>query len=356
MTKAKKKNRLRRLHLVIKQNIKDLDRPHWSGLKSRVEKIDQGYINLDRNENQDTVLTEHIRNAVKHYIDLDSVTKYEDYYRYYELFADYYNTGMDNLLITGGCDEAIRLTFEASLSSGDTFLTITPTYRGSITNAVDLCNNIIECTEDEIDILYNLGMHNPNVFYICSPNNPTGKVYSASFLEEILQTYPDTMMFIDNTYRHFCEEQYLHLCKYPNCVIGFSYSKSWGMAGARLGILQGHADTIGAITKIRPIMSVSSVTLRLAKYLHENHYIIDKSIERNLEGIKYAHKYYSNCKIYSEPTINHIVFDPEPQHIKQLDNSLILYGKAGEFSPNAIRLTTLPKDQFEALICSNTYK
>ena len=58
---------------------------------------------------------------------------------------------MDNLLITCGCDEAIRLTFEASLSSSDTFLTIAPTYRGSITNAADLCNNIIECADYAIN-------------------------------------------------------------------------------------------------------------------------------------------------------------------------------------------------------------
>ena len=101
---------------MIKQRVQSLDRPHWSGLKSRVEKVEMGYVNLDRNENQDIVLTEHIRNAVKHYIDLDSVTKYEDYYRYYELFAKYYHTTIDNLLITAGCDEAIRLTFEACLS------------------------------------------------------------------------------------------------------------------------------------------------------------------------------------------------------------------------------------------------
>lgn len=341
---------------MIKQKVQELTRPHWSGLADRVEKIEAGYVNLDRNENQDSVLTEHIRNAVRHYIDLDYVTKYEDYYRYYELFADYYKTSIHNLLITGGCDEAIRLTFEACLSPGDKFLTITPTYRGSITNAIDLCDNIIECSEDELEILHALATYQPRVFYICSPNNPTGKVYNESFLKTIIDANPNTMVFIDNTYRHFCNEQYLHLTEYPNCVIGFSYSKSWGLAGARLGILQGHKETIEHITKIRPIMSVSSVTLKLAEYLHKNHYIIDKSIERNLEGIKYAHKYFSNCTIYSEPTINHIVFDPTDEILKTLDDNKVLYGRATEFSPNAIRLTTLPVDQFEALLCSNTYK
>jgi histidinol-phosphate/aromatic aminotransferase/cobyric acid decarboxylase-like protein len=341
---------------MIKLNVQRLNRPHWSGLVDRVEKIEAGYTNLDRNENQDNILAEHISNAVKHFIDLDSVMKYEDYYRYYELFANYYNTSMHNLLITGGCDEAIRLTFEACLNPGHTFLTIGPTYRGSITNAADLCNNIVTTTEDEQDILAALQKTYPSVFYICTPNNPTGKVFSSEFIDHICRTYPNTMVFVDNTYRHFCDEQYLQLTEHKNCVIGFSYSKSWGLAGARLGILQGHRETIEHISKIRPIMSVSSITLKLAEYLHNNHYIIDKSIQRNLEGIKYAHKYFSNCNIYSEPTINHVVFDPTEEIVQQLDSKRILYGRATEFSPDAIRLTTLPVDQFEALICSNTCK
>ena len=341
---------------MIREDIKKLNRPHWAGLLSRVEKIEAGYINLDRNENQDEVLCAHIQKAIKHFLDLSSSMKYEDYYRYYEIFADYYNTTMDNILITGGCDEAIRLTFEATLDKSKKFLTITPTYRGSITNAIDLTDNIFECSEDEDDITASIEKHRPDVFYICSPNNPSGRVYSAKFIDYICGAYPNMTVLIDNTYRHFCTEDYFDLCNYENCLLAFSYSKSWGLAGARLGILQGHANTISQITKIRPIMSVSSITLRLAEYLHKHHYIVEKSLERNREGIDFAHKYFSNCRIYSEPTINHVVFEPTEDIISRLDSQKVLYGKAPEFSSTAIRLTTLPKNQFEKLICLNTSK
>ena len=341
---------------MIKKNIQNLQRPHWSGLLNRVKKIEAGYINLDRNENHDEILQEHIQKAIKYFIPLNSVMHYEDYYRFYEMFAKHYKCEPDNILITAGCDEAIRLTFEASLESSSTFLTISPTYRGSITNAIDLCNNIIECSEDETDILENMSKYNPDVFYICSPNNPSGKVYSKQFIEDICINNPNTLIFLDNTYRHFCDEDYYSLIEYKNCVIGFSYSKSWGLAGARLGLIHGHGDTIHQITKIRPTMSVSSITLRLAEYLHNNYYIVERSIQRNIEGIHYAHTYFSDCKIYSKPTLNHIVFDPTDEIINKLDSCNILYGKANEFSDTAIRLTTLPVDQFEKLLCSNTSK
>jgi histidinol-phosphate/aromatic aminotransferase/cobyric acid decarboxylase-like protein len=341
---------------MIKKNIQNIDRPHWAGLLPRVEKVEAGYTNLDRNENHDEVLAEHIQKAIKHFIPLDSAMYYADYYRFYEMFAEYYNCNIDNLLITAGCDEAIRLSFEATLSKDSVFLTIAPTYRGSISNSVDLCENIITCSEDEEDIVAHLEKHKPDVFYICSPNNPTGYVYSFGFLKYICETFPNTTIFVDNTYRPFCNENYQALINQPNCLIGFSYSKSWGLAGARLGLLQGHKDIISQVTKIRANMSVSSITLRLAEYLHNNHYIVDKSLERNVAGIHYAHEYFKDCKIYSMPTLNHIVFEPTEEIIKQLDSCKILYGKAGEFSDTAIRLTTLPVEQFEKLICSNTSK
>lgn len=341
---------------MIRKSIQNLERPHWAGLLPRVEKTEAGYINLDRNENHDEVLAEHIQKAIKHFIPLDSAMYYADYYRFYEMFAEYYNCHMDNLLITAGCDEAIRLSFEATLEPDSVYLTIAPTYRGSISNSADLCNNTIICSEDEEDIVAHMNKHNPTLFYICSPNNPTGKVYSYGFLDYLCKTYPDTTIFVDNTYRPFCNESYQKLIEYPNCLIGFSYSKSWGLAGARLGLLQGHKDIISLVTKIRANMSVTAITLRLAEYLHNNDYIVEKSLKRQIAGIHYAHEYFKDCKIYSLPTLNHIVFEPTEEIIKQLDSCKILYGKAAEFSNTAIRLTTLPVDQFEKLICSDTSK
>ena len=341
---------------MIKKNIQQLQRPHWSGLLDRVEKIEEGYVNLDRNENHDDVLKDHIQTAIKNFIPLTSAMYYEDLLRYYDMFADHYKCSHDNILITAGCDEAIRLAFESTLESSSTFLTIAPTYRGSITNSIDLCDNIIECDQDEQSILDNLHEHSPDVFYICSPNNPTGKVFTKEFIEDLCINNPETMIFLDNTYKDFCDTDYFSLIEYKNCVIGFSYSKSWGLAGARLGLLFGHADTMSHITKIRPIMSVSAITLRIAEYLHTHYYIVEKSILRNMEGIYHAHKYFSHCKIYSEPTLNHIVFEPTDEIINNLDSCNILYGKANDFSETAIRLTTLPVEQFEKLLCSNTYK
>ena len=60
---------------MIKDSVKQLQRPHWSGLLNRVEKIEAGYINLERNENQDEVLCNHIQKAIKHFLDLSSSMK-----------------------------------------------------------------------------------------------------------------------------------------------------------------------------------------------------------------------------------------------------------------------------------------
>lgn len=338
---------------MIKSSIIKTQRPHWSGLAARVKSVDQGFLSLDRNENQDSVLRNQIARIIREELDLGQAMLYKDYYNLYSKLAEFYNISTDNILITGGCDEAIRLTFEASMNEKTRYLHISPTYRGATTNSADLNPTTISCGESEFEIEQGLfTVQGIDVCYLCSPNNPTGKVYSADQIEHWLKKFYNTLFFIDNTYGDFVDESYDHLIKYKNCLIGKSYSKSWGLAGQRFGLLIGHKETIEQITKIRPIMSVSSLTLDLVSYLLDHNQIIKDSIKRNKDGIDAAYKYFNKYEILSLPNLNHIQFVADNYVIKSLDAANILYGRVEE---NIIRLTTMPTEQFNEL-CLNTFK
>ena len=328
------------------KNLHNINRPSWTDLEPRADKIRAGYFALDRNENADLIYREQLSDIITNEIDLTKASQYEDYFHYYTTLSDHYGVSTKNMLITGGCDEAIRLTFEALLTNDTTYLSISPTYRGAETNAIDLVDSIHTCGEDEATIIEYFDHINPEVFYICSPNNPSGKVYSREFIEALLKDYPDTVIFIDNTYADFCSQDYVDLIKYKNCLIGRSYSKAWGLAGARMGLLLGHSALIQQITKIRPIMSVSSITLQVVNYLHKNISIVEDTIKRNREGIDYIYNHFKDCTIYSEPNVNHIIFDAPAEFIELLDKNKYLYAT---IHPGRIRLTTLPVAQFKAI-------
>ena len=237
----------------------------------------------------------------------------------------------------------IDLTHVYDTSSLNNYLSITPSYRGADCNAADLEAKHYVVTLDEDSIISALKRYTPALFYICSPNNPTGKVYSDFFIETLCKMFPDTYIFIDNTYSDYTEVCYHRLLEYKNCIIAKSFSKIWGLAGMRMGLLLGQA--VNDICKIRPVMSCSAITLELIYYLINNYSVVEDTIIRNKDGINFIYKYFSKQQVYSEPYINHIIFDPPDGLVDKLNSQKILYPTMKDYSDKAIKLTTMPTDQ-----------
>jgi histidinol-phosphate aminotransferase len=88
---------------------------------------------------------------------------------------------------------------------------------------------------------------NPNagLYYICSPNNPTGTVTPIADIEWLLANKPaDSVLLVDEAYLHFSEaKSAAYLATSRNDVIVMrTFSKLFGMAGMRLGLTMAHPD------------------------------------------------------------------------------------------------------------------
>ena len=95
---------------------------------------------------------------------------------------------------------------------------------------------------------------NPGVIYICNPNNPTGTCTPRSDIEYAVANAPkDTILLID--------EAYIHLCDAPrsidfvkegkNVIVLRTFSKLYGMAGIRMGLVIGRPDLFGQSQPVR---------------------------------------------------------------------------------------------------------
>ena len=85
------------------------------------------------------------------------------------------------------------------------------------------------------------------IFYVCSPNNPTGTLTSHADIEYLLENKPKgSVVMVDEAYIHFCDAPTaLDLVKADKDVIVLrTFSKIYGMAGLRCGFAVGRPDLI----------------------------------------------------------------------------------------------------------------
>jgi histidinol-phosphate aminotransferase len=88
------------------------------------------------------------------------------------------------------------------------------------------------------------------VFYICSPNNPTGTLTSHADIEYLVENKPKgSIVMVDEAYIHFCDApSTLDLVKAGKDVVVLrTFSKTYGMAGLRCGFAVARPDLLDKI-------------------------------------------------------------------------------------------------------------
>jgi histidinol-phosphate aminotransferase len=117
------------------------------------------------------------------------------------------------------------------------------------------------------------------LFYICTPNNPTGTLTSHSDIEYLLENKPkESIVLVDEAYIHFTETpSAMDLVKAGKDVILLrTFSKIYGMAGLRCGVAFGRPDLLKRIANYGgwnpmpiPALAAASASLRDAQLVPE---------------------------------------------------------------------------------------
>ena len=84
---------------------------------------------------------------------------------------------------------------------------------------------------------------------VCNPNNPTGNVLTVEQIEKIAQSI-DCAFLLDEAYVEFYGQTAVGLVKkYPNLIVARTFSKAYGLAGARVGYMIANRDVTKMIEK-----------------------------------------------------------------------------------------------------------
>jgi histidinol-phosphate aminotransferase len=199
-------------------------------------------------------------------IDAEEISKYPEREPVEAAVAQFLGVPQGEVLLTNGVDEAIHLMCETYLEPGDEALLVVPTYSmyriytlaaGSELVNVPLENDFRFSVERVIASITD----KTRFIAIANPNNPTGTVVSPEDLRAIAESAPETAILIDEAYFEFYGKSMLTEQRLPNLFVARTFSKVYGMAGLRAGVLVGDAEQMQALRRAASPYNINAIAL-----------------------------------------------------------------------------------------------
>lgn len=128
---------------------------------------------------------------------------------------------------------------------------------------------------------------NSRIVYLANPDNPTGTFINKDTLQEFRQQLPsDSVLILDEAYVEFAplEEVYPLDPSDPGIIRTRTFSKAYGLAGARIGYAIAHPDIITGFDKIRNHFGVSRAAQQAALAALKDPEFIDQVVTAVNEG------------------------------------------------------------------------
>ena len=108
---------------------------------------------------------------------------------------------------------------------------------------------------------------NTKMVYLCNPANPTSTIIPANDLQAFIKEIaPRCIVLLDEAYTEFCDEPSMArlVNDHPNLVVAKTFSKIYGMAGARVGFALAHKETIAQLNELQPWANAGASAVSLA--------------------------------------------------------------------------------------------
>jgi len=208
--------------------------------------------------------------------ELEHIGHYPDnsYRNFRRAAAKFVNVDMECIVPGNGSSELIRLFAECCLVNGDTVLVPTPSF-GEYTNQSMLAGgNVIKVDigEDGLPILSDCLLAEAKLLFLCNPNNPTGKLLSASQVTDLADRCEasETFLLVDEAFIELSEPEESVAVLAPNresLFIMRSLTKSFGVPGLRLGFGVTNVDLARIMNLARIPWSIGSLAAAAAEYL-----------------------------------------------------------------------------------------
>ena len=165
----------------------------------------------------------------------------------------------ENICVGAGIDDLMGLAVRAFLAAGRTALATLGTYPTFSYHVVGYSGNLQTvpyCNDGSVDVdglVAAARKIRPAIVYLANPDNPSGTFLAAEAVQQLFEALPkESLLFLDEAYADFVEESALLPQLIDERLIRVrTFSKAYGMAGARIGYSVSTARNVETFQKIR---------------------------------------------------------------------------------------------------------
>ena len=200
-------------------------------------------------------------------IDISVLSRYPDpiCLELRKAIAELHGCEVENVFVGNGSDEVLALGIRAFVERDGSVGYFDPSYSlyPILTDIED-----IEKRPVSLDATFDWQMpedYSASLFFLTNPNAPTSLQFSKTKVEAFVKDFKGVVM-VDEAYADFAKENCMDLAlANDNVLVARTLSKSYSLAGIRLGYCVGNAKLIGAMYKIKDSYNVNYLTQEIAR-------------------------------------------------------------------------------------------
>lgn len=236
-----------------------------------------------------------------------------------QALADYTGLPANHIFVGNGSDEVLALAYQALLKQDKPLLFPDISY-----SFYPVYCKMYQVDYEQIPLDENFKINladyqRPNGGIIFpNPNAPTGIALPLGEIRQLLDNNPDSVVLVDEAYVDFGTESAVSLVKdYPNLLVTQTFSKSWALAGLRVGFAVGQPELIEALIRVKDSFNsypLDRLALAGAKAAVEDQDYFKSTCNKVITSREKLTQALSQLGFEVLPSSANFVFARHPQH------------------------------------------
>ena len=182
--------------------------------------------------------------------------------------ARVYGVRAGNIIVGNGSDEILSMLLRCFVGSGDRVAYPVPTYSlyDTLVEIQDGSKATVNYPAD-FSLPAELAQQNAALTFVCNPNAPSGTLLSLAAIEKLARSTPG-ILALDEAYIDFAASEgasaipLIH--QLPNLIVLRTFSKSFALAGMRIGLAFAAEEIIAGMMKVKDSYNVNRLSLLAA--------------------------------------------------------------------------------------------